>query len=89
MRTITVGLQLQSLGIADPVDFSQIRVRLQRLDNNTTALNIQSEGSWFGKDYDMGRNLHYVQQLARCIRKNSQYASAVDHLAERQIDLDT
>lgn len=88
MGTITANLKLQLLGITDPVEFSQIRIRLQKIDATTTALDIQSEGRWFGEDYDMGRNLHYVQQLARYIRENSHYTSAIDHLSEQNTVID-
>ncbi len=79
MGSIRVGLYVKTLGIPDPVDFSRIDIRLQRLDADTTLIRIDSKGNALFENYDLGKNLHYVKLLAQYLRRESH---AINNLAE-------
>lgn len=81
--TLLADLRVYSFGLVDVLPFSHITVQLQEIDADTTAIDIQSDGRWMGEVYDLGRNLHYVNHLARTVRQQSQTMTAVDHLAEQ------
>ncbi|MCB9460762.1 MAG: hypothetical protein H6670_14015 [Anaerolineaceae bacterium] len=85
---IVADLRVQSFGLTDVVPFSRITIQLRPIDAVTTAIEIQSDGRWMAEIYDLGRNLHYVNQLARTIRQQSQQATAIDHLVEAD-EMDT
>ncbi|MGJ3240270.1 MAG: hypothetical protein ACFE0Q_16305 [Anaerolineae bacterium] len=78
---IKAGLRTKTLGIADPAEFSKIEIRLQRLDANTTTIRIDSQATWVDQKLDLGKNLHYVNQLALHIRRESQHAGAEARLS--------
>lgn len=79
MGSIRAGLYVKTLGIPDPVDFSRIEIRLQRLDADTTLIRIDSKGNALFENYDLGKNLHYVKLLAHYLRRES---NAINNLAE-------
>lgn len=80
--TLVADLRVHSFGLVDVLPFSRITIQLQQIDATTTAIDIQSDGRWMAEVYDLGRNLHYVNHLARAIRQQSQTMTAVDHLAD-------
>lgn len=82
MGSIRAGLRVRLLGINDPLDFSRISLRLQRLDAGTTRVRIESRGHNLFDVYDMGKNLHYVSTLARFLRRESQPPEAPARLLE-------
>lgn len=86
--TIVADLRVHSFGLVDVLPFSRITLQLQEIDAATTAIDIQSDGRWMAEVYDLGRNLHYVNQLARTLRQQSQIMGAVDHLAQSDASAD-
>lgn len=85
MGGIRAGLYVKTLGIPDPVDFSRIDIRLQRLDANTTLIRIDSKGNALFENYDLGKNLHYVKLLAQYLRRESHVINAESNLAETDL----
>ncbi|MBZ0285498.1 MAG: hypothetical protein K8L97_32510 [Anaerolineae bacterium] len=85
MGSIRAGLYIKTLGIPDPVDFSRIEIRLQRLDADTTLIRIDSKGNALFENYDLGKNLHYVKLLAQYLRRESHVINAESHLAETDL----
>lgn len=83
---IEAGLRAKTFGIQDFYDFSRIQVQLQRLDEQTTGIQIDSAPTSKLETMDLGRNTHYVNSLARTIRLASQELSAeaslVDNIAD-------
>jgi hypothetical protein len=71
---IEAGLRIQVLGVRDPMDFTRLTIELVALDATTTKLTIESRSTNPLEAYDMGRNLHYVNDLAQTIRRESQGA---------------
>jgi hypothetical protein len=71
---IEAGLRIQVLGVRDPMDFARLTIELVALDATTTKLTIESRSTNPLEAYDMGRNLHYVNDLAQTIRRESQGA---------------
>lgn len=70
--SIRAGLHTQIVGITDPIDFSRLEIRLQKLSPHTTRLRISSKGNALaGEFYDFGKNLHYVKQVALHLRRES------------------
>jgi len=80
--SLIADLRVHSFGLVDVLPFSRITIQLQEIDAATTAIEIQSDGRWMAEVYDLGRNLHYVNQLARAIRQQSQTMTAAHHLAD-------
>jgi len=81
MGDLEAALRLRSLGITDPLDFSRISLRLQRLDAGTTRIQISSSpGMWH--EYDLGRNMHYVNHLALHLRRESDQRQAAGRLSQ-------
>lgn len=83
---IEAGLRAKTVGIQDFLDFSRIDIQLQRIDKNTTRLQIESRPSSSLEMYDLGRHTHYVNHLALTIRKVSQDYSAEENLGEKSED---
>ncbi len=79
---IEAGLRAKTIGIQDVTDFSKVTIQLQRLDTQTTRLHIESKPANPLEVYDMGRHMHYVNQLALTLRKASQQANATSRLGE-------
>ncbi|MGB1285640.1 MAG: hypothetical protein ACPG7F_03815 [Aggregatilineales bacterium] len=76
MGIIRAGLRLKLPGITDPMAFSQLAIHLQHIDAHSSRIRIESKATSFVDDYDMGKNLHYVNELARYIRRESQQHNA-------------
>ena len=79
---IEAGLRAKTLGIPDRLDFSRIEIQLQAIDTHTTRLQIESQPTNPIEVYDMGRHLHYVNQVMIFIRQ----AVATDHLRVQHQD---
>ena len=71
MGTIKTGLRGSVIGIPDPVEFSRIDIQLQRVDEGTTRIRIDSKANTLFDAYDLGKNLHYVKHLASYLRRES------------------
>lgn len=82
---IQAGLRASTLGIPEFVDFSRITIQLKKVDNTTTRVHIESQANTVFDTYDMGKNMHYVNQLALYLRKESQQRSAESRLQERDV----
>lgn len=81
---INVGLQAKTLGIRDFVDFSRIEIQLQRIDQHSTRLQIDSRPSNPLEQFDLGRHTHYVNHLAVYIRQAAQADAAAKNLLDEQ-----
>jgi len=77
---IEAGLRAKTAGIQDFVDFSRIEIQLQRLDDHTTRLQIDSRPTNPLEGFDLGRHTHYVNHLALSIRQMSHEAQATSRL---------
>ncbi|GAB5491141.1 MAG: hypothetical protein Phog2KO_13560 [Phototrophicaceae bacterium] len=75
---IEAGLRAKTFGIQDFTSFSRVTVQLQRLDNQTTRLQIDSAPTSQLDTLDFGRHAHYVNTLALYMRQ----ASATQHLED-------
>lgn len=82
MGNIRAGIRGKTMGLADFWDFSRIDIQLQRIDSQTTRIRIESKNNIPGEVYDLGKNLHYVNELALYLRRESQHMSAEAHLQE-------
>lgn len=88
MGNIRAGLRGKTIGIPDFWDFSRIDIQLQRIDNNTTRIQIESKNNIPGEIYDLGKNLHYVNEIALFLRRESQQMNAESHLEDESNDSD-
>ena len=86
---IEAGLRAKTAGIQDFFDFSRINIQLQRLDNNSTRLEIESRPANPIETYDLGRNTHYVNHLALAIRKASREQAASNNLVDSNMNFDS
>lgn len=86
MGTIQAGLRGKTLGLPDFWDFSKINIQLQRLDNQTTRIRIESQNNIPNEIYDLGKNLHYVNEIALFLRRESQQIDAESRLADTESD---
>lgn len=85
MGRIEASLQAKTLGIQDFTSFSTIHIQLQRLDPQTTRLQIDSAPTSSLETLDLGRHTHYVNMLARTIRLASQELSAEANLTDKAV----
>ena len=83
---IRAGLRGRVWRLPDFVDFSRIEILLQKIDSQTTRIRIESKANTFVNMYDLGKNLHYVNQIALYLRRESQQYSAESRLSENQLD---
>ena len=83
---IEAGLRGRALGIPEFIDFSRIMIRLEKVDSQTTRVHIESKGHTMMDMYDFGKNLHYVNQIALYLRKESQQSVAESRLSVSQSD---
>lgn len=81
---IEAGLRAKTAGIQDFIDFSRIEIQLQRINENTTRLQIDSRPTNPLEGFDLGRHTHYVNQLALSIRQMSHEALAEARLTDEQ-----
>lgn len=85
---IDAGLRASTLKIPEFIDFSRINIQLEKINNNTTRIHIESRANTVFDTYDMGKNMHYVNQLALYLRKESQHLSAESRLQDSEIHAD-
>jgi len=83
---IQAGLRGRALGIPEFFDFSRIEIRLEKVDSQTTRVHIDSKANTIFDVYDFGKNLHYVNQIALYLRKESQQSTAESRLSDSQSD---
>jgi hypothetical protein len=83
---IRAGLKPKTLGLPNLIDFSKIEIRLRAIDSQTTQIHIESKGNNFFDMYDLGKNLHYVNEIALHLRRESQQESASSRLIHSQPD---
>jgi len=88
MGTINAGLRGKTLGLPDFWDFSRIEIQLQRLDNHTTRIQIESKNNIPNEIYDLGKNLHYVNEIALFLRRESQQMEDETRLDDKSTELD-
>lgn len=88
MGRIEAGLRAKTAGIQDFIDFSRINIQLQRIDSQTTRLEIESRPANPIETHDLGRNTHYVNHLALAIRKASRDYLAEDNLQDNSTGQD-
>ena len=67
---------------------SRITIHLERIDDNTTRVNIRSEPQWSFFVFDYGLNMHNVVMLAQHIREQAHLKTAASHLQEKSFDTD-
>lgn len=82
---IKAGLRAKTIGIPDIVDFSRIEIHLQRIDDHTTRLRIDSQPTNPLEVYDMARHTHYVNHLAVYLRRESDLQRASTRLEDEFI----
>jgi hypothetical protein len=80
MGDIDAALRLRTLGLSDVIDFSRITIRLQRVDTHTTRVQIESQPASILTEYDLGKNMHYVNHLALHLRRESDQRQAARRL---------
>lgn len=86
---IRAGLRGRVLGIPDFGDFSRIEILFQKVDPHTTQIRIESKANSIFDMYDPGKNLHYVNQIALYLRRESQQYGAESRLSEKLISSTT
>lgn len=86
---IRAGLRGRVLGIPDFGDFSRIEILFQKVDSHTTQICIESKANSIFDMYDLGKNLHYVNQIALYLRRESQQYGAESRLSEKQVKIST
>lgn len=79
---IRAGLRAKTLGIQDVMTFSKIDIQLQRIDDTTTRLQIESRPTVSWETMDLGRHTHYVNQLAVQIRQSAHQQTVTNRLVE-------
>jgi len=82
--TIHAGLRSKVFGLDNVVDFSRLDLQLEKLDSATTRIIISSKPATLSEYYDLGKNLHYVNSLAKYMRFHSQQMSAEERLSLSQ-----
>jgi hypothetical protein len=80
--SIQAGLRQRLLGIPDVLDFSRITIQVERIDATTTRLYLEGKAHMLWDNYDLGKNLHYVNTLALFLRRESQQHHAEKRLGE-------
>lgn len=85
MGTLRAVLRARTFGIPDVVDFTRLDVQLQRVDDATTRVRIESRANRLVDDYDSGKNLHYVRLLATHLRR----ATGQDAAGEQEEGVET
>jgi hypothetical protein len=80
MGRIEAGLRGRVIGIRDLTDFSRLTIQLQRLDEQTTRVHLESRANSVFDLYDLGKNLHYVNELALFLRRESHQQAAIERL---------
>jgi hypothetical protein len=65
---------------------SRITIHLERIDDNTTRVNIRSQPQWSFFVFDYGLNMHNVVMLAQHIREQAHLKTAASHLQEKSLD---
>ena len=83
---IIAGLKGKTLGLPDFIDFSRITIRLTKIDSQTTQVHVDSKANTIFDMYDLGKNLHYVNEIALYLRRESQQMQAESRLSDRQLD---
>lgn len=83
---IEAGLKARVMGIPEIFDFSRIHIRLEELNATTTRIYIDSKANRMLDMYDLGKNLHYVNQIALYLRRESQQSRAESRLKDALSD---
>jgi hypothetical protein len=79
---IQAGLRSKVFGLDNVLDFSQIDMELEQIDPTTTRIVIASKPAQLNEYFDLGKNLHYVNSLARYIRRESHQMNAEARLLD-------
>ncbi len=79
---IRAGLKSKTLGLPNFIDFSRIDIGLEKIDAHTTRIHIESKANTFIDMYDLGKNLHYVNEIALYLRRESQQMQAESRLSD-------
>lgn len=80
MGVIKARFHAGIFGRKDPIAFSKTEIRLQRIDTQTTRISIESQPNGIVDEFDMGKNLHYVNHMALYLRSQSQHTQAESRL---------
>lgn len=80
--TIHAGLRSKVFGLDNVLDFSRIDLAFEEIDSKTTRIVIGSKPAQLNEYYDLGKNLHYVNTLARYIRRESLVRNAESRLVD-------
>lgn len=86
--TIHAGLRSKVFGLDNVMDFSRIDLQLEEVDSATTRIIISSKPAMLGEYYDLGKNLHYVNLLAKYMRYHSHQMSAEERLSLSRAETD-
>lgn len=79
---IRAGLKSKTLGLPNFIDFSRIEIHLEKIDLHTTRIHIESKANTIVDMYDLGKNLHYVNEIALYLRRESQQMQAESRLSD-------
>jgi len=80
--TIHAGLRSKVFGLDNVLDFTRIDLDFEEIDSETTRIVIGSKPAQLNEYYDLGKNLHYVNSLARYIRRESHQMNAESRLVD-------
>ncbi|MCA9915319.1 MAG: hypothetical protein KC496_18325 [Anaerolineae bacterium] len=85
---IHAGLRSKVFGLDNVADFSRIDLQLEEVDSVTTRIVISSKPAMLSEYYDLGKNLHYVNSLAKYIRFHSHQINAEERLSLSDAETD-